>query len=406
MVLLSNNDTKIMIEWNVLFEKTFSKSKKNIRSRCPINSDGSGNPKSVTIHHILDSFPCGIKVLYVTPETTHPLIEDNCCTLMHYDVTRMKQKDVDFLGTLNLCDESLTRIVDSEFHISDYDNSIENVLCSYLYLSSDGINQIDNCYSFPYDVRKNIKRFQQDFRPHFENIVSQMSVSVNIEPDFNKLWHLKNDRIYTESELTSQDRRLASFRVLINNKTVQPTIQDHQQAIASLQLIPEVPETIKTIIERAKKLYIYAWYQYDFFTISTHYSVLALESAIKARYFSHFQHNVVITNKKEEEHTFGGTVGYEDVLEYCRRNKWDFKSLCINNERFRYSMKSLRDWLVHKKIITKWERDICENRLEIRNHLSHQNFPPTYLGSSARRSLESVIFLINRMFSPCSIPKH
>ena len=160
------------------------------------------------------------------------------------------------------------------------------------------------------------------------------------------------------------------------------------------------------MVGRAKKLYIYAWYQYDFFTISKHYSVLALESAIKARYFSHFQHNVVITNKKEEEHAFDGTIGYEDVLEYCRHNKWDFRSLCINNERFPYSMKLLRDWLVDKKIITKWERDMCENRLDIRNHLSHQNEPPTYLRSSARRSLESVILLINRMFSSCSIPKH
>ena len=47
MALLSNNDTKIMTEWDVLFEKTFSESKKNIRSRYPIHSDRSGNPKSV-----------------------------------------------------------------------------------------------------------------------------------------------------------------------------------------------------------------------------------------------------------------------------------------------------------------------------------------------------------------------
>lgn len=57
-----------------------------------------------------------------------------------------------------------------------------------------------------------------------------------------------------------------------------------QESICSIQLIPNVPKEVKKVFNAAKRLHIFGYFEYYFFTISQHYAFLALESALRNKY--------------------------------------------------------------------------------------------------------------------------
>ena len=57
-----------------------------------------------------------------------------------------------------------------------------------------------------------------------------------------------------------------------------------QKEICDVLLIPGVLDDVRYVFSRAKKLYIFGYFDYSLFTISQHYAFLALESALRNRY--------------------------------------------------------------------------------------------------------------------------
>lgn len=71
--------------------------------------------------------------------------------------------------------------------------------------------------------------------------------------------------------------------------------------IADTTLVEDVPLEIRENFERARQLHIYGILQYEFFTVSSDYSLLVLESALRVRFLSYYEKGVPVVCKGKEE---------------------------------------------------------------------------------------------------------
>ena len=211
--------------------------------------------------------------------------------------------------------------------------------------------------------------------------------------DWNSQFNLKPDPIVPMSELTKMDKTLSAFSGIEEGG-----IAKLQKDVSDIQLIPAVPEDVKRVFQHAKDLYIYGFFRYNFFTIAQHYAYLALESAIKNRYYQSFGKEIVLTSHKGESVKVG-RIDHQFIIDFCRRRRgWNVRKIKINNEKFVFYKWELLDWLVKKRIITKWERRRCERGMRLRDLMSHltraQILPPGY----GVQELRFVADLINKIY--------
>jgi hypothetical protein len=167
-----------------------------------------------------------------------------------------------------------------------------------------------------------------------------------------------------------------------------------------VQLIPSIPEDGKTVFKRAKELYVFGFFRYDFFTVATHYACMTLESAIKNRYCQSFNQEVTILNKKDEKVRMHG-ISHRSVINLCRARKklgWDYRDIRIDGDRFLFGMNDLLKWLVKNKVITEWDKKICEDIKQKRDMLSHPTFAFRDLPGLALANIVQVVTMINKIF--------
>ena len=394
-------------EWEKLFQNAFEQVKKHVKSSYPVEDDGSGYPRNVALQKAVDQLPCAVKLLELeVDKEKYEHLEDDFCPIIKYDFEKMNQLSVEHLGKVKPSDKKFLEILNTNFNLkepetflkdfTEYDYTIK------LYEEEDHFSNLQFLF---YDPLKEPKKFAFDLTFLFQhNFLYSLSKDIEVLPNYNKIHGLKTDQIISERELLSKYVGMDSFVKLKNGKTREITVNDLQKDVAHLQLISIINEHVKRVFDRAKKLYIFGWYVYNFFPIAHHYAVLALESAIKHRYCAHFGKNVTVRNKLGNE-TKTSQVEYERIIRFCKGNLkqgWDFRKLRINDEKFLYKMNDLLTWLVENRIITKWERNQCEHHLDNRNYLSHPTFSPIYPAGTARIAIESVAYLINKMFSSLS----
>ena len=202
----------------------------------------------------------------------------------------------------------------------------------------------------------------------------------------NRLFNLKPDPILSLEEFIKRSD-IKGFLGL--------NFEDLQKQISNFQLIPDVPEHVNRVFDDAKKLFIFGYLNYQFFTISQHYAYLALESAIRHRYNLSLGKTAKITNPKGESIEI--SPSWMDIHIFCKRNKgWNPKKIEVNGEDFPYDNRRLLNWLVEKKIITKWERGQYDIGINMRNILSHLEFAPIDVPRSF--TIKVIADRINRLF--------
>ena len=263
-------------------------------------------------------------------------------------------------------------------------------------------DQINFCIHFSfYDIKKNFRKFVSDFLMYSFSFFAQKIWQENKKRvDWNSKFNLKPDPISPLAKITKMDDTLTAF--LQGSKSA--VMEQLQKDICDIQLIPSVPDDVKKVFRHAKNLHIYGFFCYNFFAIAQHYAYLALESAIKNRYYQSFGTENILSNKKGETIRIG-KFHHQDIIDFCRRTKgWNVRSLKINDEKFAFIQEELLEWLVKKKVITLWEKRKCKRGMNLRNLMSHLTrayvFPPGY----SVQSLEFVSDLINRIYStsPCN----
>ena len=214
------------------------------------------------------------------------------------------------------------------------------------------------------------------------------------EIDWNSEYDLKNDPILPISEIIKRDPTMDAFVGL-------RTIENVQGAISDIQLIPVVPEQVKRVFDRAKELFIFGYFRYNFFTISNHYAFLALESAIMNRYVQSLGDKPLLTDKKRKDLRFEMTSpSYRRIWDFCENNKrqgWNAHRLNVNGEPFPWKSSLLLDWLVEKHILRKWEKELFRAGIYLRNSLSHLEQASVFTPNSG--TLKRVADDINKLFS-------
>ncbi len=204
--------------------------------------------------------------------------------------------------------------------------------------------------------------------------------------DFKHRYNLPSDAIVSVSEVIEETRKRPYPKT---------SFEDLQKRVADIQLIPKVPDPVKQVFKCAKDLYIFGHFKYIFFTVSSHYASLAVESALKNRYSQSLGGKAILALKGRKIHEIANPI-YRDIDEFCFQSKVDRRKLVVNGEPFPHSMPKLLNWMVEKRIIAKWEQFSYDSSKDLRNALSHLEFAPTLIPDPM--TLDRVAYQINRLF--------
>jgi len=98
-------------------------------------------------------------------------------------------------------------------------------------------------------------------------------------------------------EILKKDHIFENFVKIVNGKKEPITLEDLRDGVKNIQLSQNVPDEVKEIFEISKRLFIFGYFYYRFFTVSQHYAFLALESALRNKYKELFN----VSDKKLEE---------------------------------------------------------------------------------------------------------
>ncbi len=362
-------------------------------------------PAILGMKNFVHSLPCPVKILELRVDTErHGHIEDKTCQLIGYDFSKLGDRFVAYCGIIDAHDANgFKKFLAKEFGLSPSEE-LARSFCydlSTTYFSDTEKPEIH--FHFPrYDIRRKPGQYVNDLL----ELMSWLPLTpetrrkfLREEVDYNALFGLVADPILPMSKIVEKDPIFGAFVKLSGGEATGITIEDLQQHVSDIQLIPQVPDAVKRVFRIAKELYIFGYFRYSFFTDSAHYSYLALESAIKNRYATSLGEEAVVTNPKGEQFKIR-TPSWERILEFCKRHRkegWSVGKIRVNGEAFPSSMPALLKWLVENKIVPKWEQKQYESGVYLRHSLSHLESPSVFMPSA--QTLRTTADKINKLYS-------
>jgi len=183
-------------------------------------------------------------------------------------------------------------------------------------------------------------------------------------------------------DLCTPDKRNIKFDI---------TLDSLRGSLNEVVISGKVPERITKMIEVAQKLYLYAFFEYDFYTVSMIYLALLTETAIKERFLMELPNNVELVKHGERKIA---RRGFTSIYENLRKG-WTIKGF----EKINYSLKSIMNWVTQHNILPErykqFEVDSLRNVRNMSAHLkSKEIYPP---GMAIQFYLRTVDF-VNCLF--------
>lgn len=387
------------------FDIIFQKVKAKISEIYPAEEAEELPPAILGMKNFVHSLPCPVKILELRIDTERQRhIGGRTCQLIGYDFSKLGDRFVAYCGIMDANDTNgFKKFLAEEFGLSPSEELARSFCCdlSTTYFSDTERPEIH--FHFPrYDIRQKPDQYVNDLL----ELMSWLPLTPEIrgkfwkeEVDYNALFGLVADPILPMSRIVEKDPIFGTFVKLSGGEVAGIAIEDLQQHISDIQLIPQVPDAVKRVFRIAKELYIFGYFRYSFFTVSAHYSYLALESAIKNRYAASLGDKAVLTNPKGEQFEIR-PPSWERILEFCKRHRkegWSIGKIRVNGEAFPSSMPALLKWLVENKIVPKWERRQYGAGVYLRHSLSHLESPSVLTPSA--QTLRSTAEKINKLYS-------
>jgi len=87
----------------------------------------------------------------------------------------------------------------------------------------------------------------------------------------------------------------------IRNKPMNITIKRLEESLGKIDISPKVPEKIHEMLDFAKKICMYGYYEYEFYTLSLIYLFLLTETAIKKRFLEELPEKCILTKKTQKK---------------------------------------------------------------------------------------------------------
>jgi hypothetical protein len=389
--------------WEWTLAEVASCLQEEFKHRFPFKDDGDVSPDIVALRDAFNAFPVSADVLLIDvsdiPITPPPRLfldaekgESTVWTLIAHHVADTPSKQITFHGTRTLGDlHTYFPLLVERFGLDEenYGDSIRN-------LSFSGCWTIDSSEIvdfIPFDIRARPAVYGNYLaNTLFMSHQNELIQCFKKEIDFDALYGLAQDPVLTLEEWTRIDPITALFVNIYSGKP--PTFEERQAAVCNIQLIPKVPKDVQLTFRRAKDAYILGYFRYDFFTIAVHYSALAIEAAIKARWSITLPQKVTLScGTDTTEMPF---PSHTKILNLRMQRNWNRAQVSVDGKNFPSSTDKLLDWLEEEQIISKWERKRLRNGLDMRNALSHVEHTSTDTPSSDK--LQFAANLINKLF--------
>jgi hypothetical protein len=252
-------------------------------------------------------------------------------------------------------------------------------------------------YPFPYyvdivqfDPRLDPQEYALELFIHFDPHGELLEL-FSSRKDFNAEYDLKSDPILEERDLL----RIPPVNEVVFSRGRTTVVRQVQEAIAHIQLIPKVPEHPRRVFDWAKRLYIFALFEYGFFTISCHYAYLAVESAVYNRW------NAALPSPTTLQHGDDSitvpTGGRGNIGLICKEKGWKERDVKVNGRPYPSNVGPAIDQLREDGIITLWQhRRLRDVWMKLRNIHSHLEFAP--ITGPRAGTLERAAEVINILF--------
>lgn len=382
------------MKWTDFFNRFFDEVKKVVLAQYRLEEDDSGPPETLMVREAVANFPCPLRIAEIKIDLEkHKHVEDGLCQITRYDFSELGTAGgaVEYYGIFDEEDLKLKELLEKKFGLSFPFEEFREFRTQGWF-----DDKIEFYVQFPlYNIKNNFERFVSDFLAiPFNSLAGRMRRGFNRSVYWNSRFNLKPDPVLSASEITRMDRTLGGFLPFSEGAG----IEELQRDICDILLIPNVPDPVKEVFRRAKDLFTFGFFRYRFFAISLHYSYLALESAVRHKYYQSLGEKVLLSEKGETVEM--RRIDHQTVINLCKRKGWDIRKLRINNQKFPVSGKALVNWLLRKGIIKIWEKKLCDSGMDSRNIMSHITHPPTLPPGYGVRALEFVADIINRIWEP------
>ena len=385
--------------WNEFFNEVFEALRVKFKEIHPFEEDGEVSPDVVALRDAIFKLPCLVKVLELRFDTAKfAQVKDGVGHILRYDLSRIGEMQVEDYGVIDVKNiDVLKSVLIDKFGFSE--STVVEFVSDFKTIGWTP-ERLDYYTHFTqYNIRRYFDKYLSELLQIFlYDIRIQLIQKFKRENDFNSLYNLKEDKVLPWEVFTNRDP-------ILNALSRTPTVEDLQKDICDIQLIPTVPEEVKKVFKAAKDLYVFGYFRWYFFTISTHYAHLAIESAIKHKYTQYLGEKVVLTCK-EGNLSHEIKPSYERIQGFCEQHKeqswickkpvWNCNKIKVNGEDFPRNMARLLNWLLKNGIQTKWQIDQLKSAIDTRNALSHlESVPIKWIGTT---ELKRASVLINNLY--------
>lgn len=336
------------------FATFFASLKDEIGKRFDNKNDDQLSYRSLAFRDAVNSFPCPVDIAKLRVDRAKYFdAESEIYYLVKYDLSRFGDFSVVHHGEFDLENIQNHSELVKRFDLND--QRIDDIKTLRL-IYYDDVEHWLWCWLVSKNALENLEKYSRDFL-FFFNFTFKDSIQDRFgkEIDYAIKYGLKNDSILSPSELLRIDNAVNSIFKPRKDEESHKLLEDLQCNISEIQLSPKVPENVKKVFNAAKRLYVFGYFEYYFFTISEHYAFLAVESAL--------------------------------------RNK--FTELFGKPKKF-VNLDTIITRLLEAKVIREAEKPFYDISKRLRNSLSHLTRPSVLMPNA--KILESTAFFINQIY--------
>lgn len=165
------------------------------------------------------------------------------------------------------------------------------------------------------------------------------------------------------------------------------------------ELLAVCPDGIDKVMQRSRLLYVHGYHEWEFFTISVHYAVLAVEASLRALYDKWLGTEEVEVSAFVEGTTLTTTLAgpRENILKWVKQRQ--AISVMAKGVPLPRNKSHLLDHAVRIGVLSSWERERCTHLLWLRDIFSHPTGTFIEWISWARDQISESSLWINLMWA-------
>lgn len=249
----------------------------------------------------------------------------------------------------------------------------------------------------------------QEYELHYPNSMLQRALLQNAEQEEKKLLECRKQALSNIGYFSIQireatgkhDPKIEGVSRLNGSKIVPITARDLlNDMIRESGLIVLCPNGVENVMQRARLLYVNAYSEWEFFTMSVHYAVLALEASLRSLYDAWLGSPPHLVKAKINGKQITQTLNYKNREEILRwSNQQEARSVYVNDRRLPRTKSDLLNHAVNIKALKEWEVERCTYLLDLRDKFSHPTDVFIEWTSWARECIFESCLYINLMWS-------